>query len=210
MNLNDIKNLNPSEIPSAPLPMQLFILVLAAVVVLVIFFFVVVNGQWDSLKEAESQEQSLKETYIEKKKMAINKGELEKQLEEIKLSFGALLKQLPNKSEMESLLTEINQAGVGRGLQFELFRPGAEVNEGEMAVLPISIKLSGSYQELATFVSDVGQLSRIVTIGDISLTPLDKEATRLTMTATAKTYRALESDEKKETDVTSGGQEEKK
>jgi len=98
---------------------------------------------------------------------------------------------------MDALLTEINQAGIGRGLQFELFRPNGEVKTTEMAEVPIAIKLTGSYSDLAAFVSDVAQLSRIVTIGDISLTPgQGKDAARMTMEATAKTYRALEPEER--------------
>ena len=97
---------------------------------------------------------------------------------------------------MDALLTEINQAGIGRGLQFELFRPGGEVKSDQMAEMPIQIRLSGTYNELAAFATDVSQLSRIVTIGDISLTPTDAKGERLTMMATAKTYRALEAEEK--------------
>jgi type IV pilus assembly protein PilO len=112
------------------------------------------------------------------------------QLLEIQESFGALLKQLPNKSEMETLLTEINQAGVSSGLQFELFRPGAEVKTNEFAEMPIAIKISGNFHDLAAFVSNVAQLSRIVTINDIRLSPVAGGA--LTLEATVKTYRALD------------------
>ena len=192
MNLNEIRNLNPREIPSSPLPIQISILIFGAILILFLGYFLLFSGQWDELKTAEAEEISLKGQFKEKKALALNRVALEEQLKEIELSFGALLKQLPSKSEMDSLLAEINQAGVGRGLQFELFRPRAEVKGPEMAELPIDIKLSGSYQELATFVSDVGQLSRIVTIGDINLAPADKTSQRLSMQAVAKTYRALE------------------
>ena len=196
MNLNEIRNLNPKEIPSAPLAVQIVILAFGAILIILLAYVLLFSDQMDELDKAKNEEISLKEQYKEKKALALNRGALEEQLKEIELSFGALLKQLPSKSDMDSLLAEINQAGVGRGLQFELFRPGTEVKGSEMAELPIDIKLSGSYQELATFLSDVGQLSRIVTIGNISLLPADKTGQRLTMQAVAKTYRALEATER--------------
>lgn len=196
MNFNEIRNLNPKEIPSAPLPVQIVILVCGSIVILILAYLLLFSGQKEELEKAQAEEVTLKNQFIEKKGKALNRVALEEQLKEIELSFGALLKQLPSKSDMDTLLAEINQAGVGRGLQFELFRPGAEIKGPEMAELPINIKLSGSYQELATFVSDVGQLSRIVTIGNIALVPTDKSGQRLTMQAIAKTYRALEAEER--------------
>ncbi|XLM21313.1 type 4a pilus biogenesis protein PilO, partial [Chromobacterium piscinae] len=135
-----------------------------------------------------------KQTFIDKKRQAVNLDALEQQLKEIDASFGALLKQLPTKSDMDTLLTEINQAGIGRGLQFDLFKPGTEIRSTEMAEVPITIRLTGTYNDLAAFVNDVAQLSRIVTISDINLTPTN--GNRLTMDATARTYRALEPGER--------------
>ena len=197
MTLDEFRNLDPKDMPNWPLPAQIVVLTFMAGVFLFLGYFFVLSEQMDKLDAAHQQEEQLKKTFIDKKRQAINLEALQQQLKEIQLSFGALLKQLPTKADMDALLTEINQAGIGRGLQFELFRPNGEVKTAEMAEVPIAIKLSGSYSDLAAFVSDVAQLSRIVTIGDINLTPgQGKDATRMTMEATAKTYRALEPEER--------------
>jgi len=160
-------------------------------------YLAVFSSVQDEIEQARLQEEQLRQTFVDKKRQASNLVALENQLKQIEVSFGTLLKQLPTKSEMDSLLTEINQAGIGRGLQFELFRPAGEVKTDQMAELPIQIRLTGTYNELAAFVTDVSQLSRIVTISDISLTPVgDAKSSRLVMMATAKTYRALEAEEK--------------
>lgn len=197
MTLDEFRNLDPKDMPNWPLPAQVVVLLFMAGVFLFLGYFFVLSDQMDKLNTTHQQEEQLKQTFIDKKRQAINLEALQQQLKEIQLSFGALLKQLPTKSDMDALLTEINQAGIGRGLQFELFRPSAEVKTTEMAEVPIAIKLTGSYSDLAAFVSDVAQLSRIVTIGDIALTPgQGKEAARMSMEATAKTYRALEPEER--------------
>jgi len=116
------------------------------------------------------------------------------QLREIDSSFGALLKQLPNKSQMDALLVDINQAGLGRGLQFELFKPApAETKREFYAELPVTLKLTGSYHDMGQFASDIGQLSRIVTLNDIGLTAAKDGS--LTMDVTAKTFRYLDEEE---------------
>ncbi|BBF87117.1 type IV pilus biogenesis protein PilO [Aquitalea magnusonii] len=197
MTLDEFRNLDPKDMPNWPLPAQLVVLVFMAAVFLFLGYFFVLSDQMDKLDAAHKQEEQLKQTFIDKKRQAINLEALQQQLKEIQLSFGALLKQLPTRSDMDALLTEINQAGIGRGLQFELFRPNGEIKTAEMAEVPIAIRLTGNYNDLAAFVSDVAQLSRIVTIGDISLTPgQGKDAARMTMEATAKTYRALEPEER--------------
>jgi type IV pilus assembly protein PilO len=114
----------------------------------------------------------------------------QKQLDEIHRSFGALLKQLPNASEMESLLVDINQAGLGRGLQFELFRPGSEAFKDFYAELPITIKVMGSYHDLGAFTGDIAKLPRIVTLNDIDVSPVKDGG--LAMSAVAKTFRYLD------------------
>jgi type IV pilus assembly protein PilO len=114
-----------------------------------------------------------------------------KQLQDIEQSFGAMLKQLPNKAEMEALLTDINQAGLGRGLQFDLFRPAPQETLSEFyAELPITIRVTGSYHDIGSFASDVSQLSRIVTLNDIALST-EKDGS-IALDATAKTYRYLD------------------
>lgn len=196
MTLDELRNLDFKDMPNWPLQGQLAALFGMVVLILLAAYFLVFSTVQDEIEQARLQEEQLRQTYIDKKRQASNLAALENQLKQIEVSFGTLLKQLPSKSEMDALLTEINQAGIGRGLQFELFRPAAEVKTDQMAELPIQIRLTGTYNELAAFVTDVSQLSRIVTIGDISLTPTDPKGSRLVMMATAKTYRALEAEEK--------------
>jgi type IV pilus assembly protein PilO len=197
MTLDEFRNLDPKDMPNWPFPAQVFVAIFIAVAFLSLGYFFVLSDQLDKLHSTQQQEEQLKQTFVDKKRQAINLEALQQQLKEIQLSFGALLKQLPTKAEMDALLTEINQAGIGRGLQFDLFRPNGEVKTAEMAEVPIAIRLTGTYNDLAAFVSDVAQLSRIVTIGDIKLTPgQGKDAARMTMEATAKTYRSLEPEER--------------
>lgn len=153
------------------------------------------QGQWESLKTVRTEEEKLRETYLVKKRQAINLDIIKKQLIDTQQSFGALLKQLPSKSEMDALLTDINQAGLGRGLQFELFRPGAEVATGVFTEQPIMLKVSGSYDDLGKFSSDISQLPRIVTLNNITVGPAAGTGGMLVLEATAKTYRYLDEDE---------------
>ena len=136
----------------------------------------------------------LRKTFLTKKSEAINLPAYQKQLEDIEKQFGALLKQLPGKSEMDALLTDINQAGLGRGLQFELFKPaGSETRRDFYAELPITIRVTGNYHDIGAFASDISKLSRIVTLNDIGLTTSAKGG--LALDATAKTFRYLDEDE---------------
>ena len=128
-----------------------------------------------------------------KKAKAINFQLYAQQLREIEQSFGALLKQLPNKAEMDALLTDINQAGLGRGLQFELFKPAAQERMADFyAELPISIRITGNYHDMGAFASDVAQLPRIVTLNDVAV---NNDKGVLTMDAVAKTFRYLDEEE---------------
>ncbi len=151
------------------------------------------QGQWESLQVIKQEEAQLRDTFLFKKKEAINLDIIKKQLLETQQSFGALLKQLPSKSEMDALLTDINQAGLGRGLQFDLFRPGAEVATGVFTEQPITIRVTGNYDDLGKFSSDISQLPRIVTLNEVSISP--GAGTVLSMDAIAKTYRYLDEDE---------------
>jgi len=151
------------------------------------------QGEWENLQNVRQEEDKLRDTYLAKKREAINLDIIKKQLIDTQQSFGALLKQLPSKSEMDALLTDINQAGLGRGLQFDLFRPGPEATTGVFTEQPITIKVTGNYDDLGKFASDISQLPRIVTLNDISVTP--GTAGVLTMDATAKTFRYLDEDE---------------
>ncbi|MEO4028887.1 type 4a pilus biogenesis protein PilO [Chromobacterium vaccinii] len=196
MTLDELRALDPKDMPNWPLQAQMLMLFLLLLLVVGLGYFFVLGEQLDKLGQSRLQEATLKQTFIDKKRQAVNLDALEQQLKEIDASFGALLKQLPTKSDMDTLLTEINQAGIGRGLQFDLFKPGAETRTAEMAEVPITIRLTGSYNDLAAFVNDIAQLSRIVTIGEINLTPSSGKDNRLVMDATARTYRALEPGER--------------
>jgi type IV pilus assembly protein PilO len=191
MTLDELKNLDPKDAGNWPIPVQLSAMLLVLVLVVGAGYFYLWSPQLEELDVGVQQEEQLKQDFLDKKKRAINLDAYKQQLLEIQQSFGALLKQLPNKSEMETLLTEINQSGVGRGLLFELFKPGLEVKTAEFAEMPISIKVTGTYHDLAAFVSDVAQLSRIVTLSDIKLSA-PKDPSTLSMEATVKTYRALD------------------
>lgn len=192
MNLEELKNLNPKTPGAWPWSAKILSFVMMFVAVVIAGALLDWQEQWDSLNAAKAQEETLKETFLSKKRQAVNLDLIKKQLLETQESFGALLKQLPNKSEMDALLTDINQAGLGRGLQFELFRPGAESIQGSFAEQPISIKVTGSYDDLGKFSSDISMLPRIVTLNEISITP---NAGILTMDAIAKTFRYLDDEE---------------
>ncbi|MBU0622105.1 MAG: type 4a pilus biogenesis protein PilO [Gammaproteobacteria bacterium] len=191
--IEEIKNVDPKTPGSWPwlIKIAAFLVMFVAVVTTGALFDW--QGQWESLKSARQQEEKLRETYLTKKRSAINLDIIKKQLIDTQQSFGALLKQLPSKSEMDALLTDINQAGLGRGLQFELFRPGAESVTGVFAEQPITLKISGNYDDLGKFASDISQLPRIVTLNNISVVPSANSA--LIMDATAKTYRYLDEEE---------------
>lgn len=154
-------------------------------------FFADTQTQLEDLERGAQEETRLKTDYVDKKKQAVNLDLHRQQLREIDTQFGALLRQLPNKSQMDALLVDINQAGLGRGLQFELFKPASSEAQREFyAELPITIKVVGTYHDMGAFASDVGQLSRIVTLNDVSI-GTNKDGV-LTMDATARTFRYLD------------------
>ncbi len=196
--LEELKNIEPSKPGGWPWLVKLIAFATMFLVVVAAGAFLDWQDQYENLKRIRQEEGALKETYLGKKRQAINLDIIKKQLLDTQQSFGALLKQLPSKSEMDALLTDINQAGLGRGLQFELFRPGAEVATGVFTEQPIAIKVTGSYDDLGNFASDVSQLPRIVTLNDIRISPLTGTAVApggLTLEATAKTYRYLDEEE---------------
>jgi type IV pilus assembly protein PilO len=190
--LVDLKNLNPKTPGAWPWSAKIIAFVAMFVAVVAAGAFFLWQSEWDSLTKARAEEVQLKETFLNKKRQAINLDLIKKQLTETQESFGALLKQLPSKSEMDALLTDINQAGLGRGLQFELFRPGAEKMEVAFDELPITIKVTGNYDDIGRFASDISMLPRIVTLNNISITP---SGNGLSMDAIAKTFRYLDESE---------------
>jgi len=151
------------------------------------------SGQKEQLEQLQSEEIKLKEEYRSKLQQAINLDELRKQREQVSQFVLTLEKQLPSKSEMDALLSDINQAGVGRGLDFELFRPGQTNVREYYAELPIAVKLVGKYHDLGAFASDIANLPRIVTLNNLNVTT--GRTGNLTLDATAKTYRYLDPEE---------------
>jgi len=191
--VEDFKSLDPKDVGSWPAIPRGAVLVAVLAAVLVAGWWFVWKGQMEDLEQKQQQEAKLKEEFLTKKKQAVNLEEHRKQLAEIDRSFGSLLKQLPNKSEMEALLIEINQAGLGRGLQFELFKPGTELMKDFYAELPITVKLIGSYHDLGAFAGDVAKLSRIVILTNVAVDGAKDQT--LKMEAIANTYRYLDEEE---------------
>jgi type IV pilus assembly protein PilO len=194
--LDDFRNLNPKDVGSWPvLPRAAALVGLFAVIIVAGWWFLWVD-ELDLLEARQKDEEKLKAEFVDKKKQAVSLDLYIQQLNEMDRSFGALLKQLPNKSEVESLLVEINQSGMGRGLQFDLFKPGQEVAKDFYAELPISVRLTGNYHDFGAFAGDIGRLSRIVTLNNIYITtnPQAKDGS-LAMDAVTKTFRYLDEEE---------------
>ena len=193
MTLDDFRRLNFREIGKWPLAPKIIVLALVVLFIVALGAFFDWKDQWDVLQAAQDQEVKLKDQFKEKKAKAINYDLYVQQLAEVEQSFGALVKQLPNRSEIDALLTDINQAGLGRGLQFDLFRPAPQEKMADFyAELPISIKITGNYHDIGAFASDVAALPRIVTLNDLAIA--NNKGT-LTMDAVAKTFRYLDEEE---------------
>jgi len=193
MSLDDFRRLNFREIGNWPLLPKLLALVAVFVAILIGGTLLDWKDQYDTLDRAKTEEVTLREQYTSKKAKAINFQLYVEQLHEIEQSFGALLKQLPNKAEVDALLTDINQAGLGRGLQFELFKPAASEQPADFyAGLPISSRITRNLHDMGAYASDVAQLPRIETLNNVAVFN-DKGV--LTMEAVAKTFRYLDEEE---------------
>jgi type IV pilus assembly protein PilO len=191
---DDFRNLNPNDPGAWPLAPRVALLVGILVLAMAAGWWFLWSDQLAELEQREQEEVSLKQQYLEKKKQAVNLDLYREQLAEIDRSFGALLKQLPNKSEIDALLIEVNQAGLGRGLQFDLFRPGGEQIKDFYAELPVAVKINGAYHDIGAFAADIAKLPRIVTLNNISIAP-SKDAGVLSLDATTKTFRYLDEEE---------------
>lgn len=192
--LLELRQLDINQAGNWPVAFKIAALAILFIAIIVAGHFLVWQEQIETLENIQALEETLKNTYLAKKRSAVNLPALRLQLKEIEQSLSALLKQLPNKSEMEALLVDINQAGLGRGLQFELFKPAAkETIHAFYAELPVSIRVTGGYHDIGAFASDVAQLSRIVTLNDISVTPGTDG--KLVLDAVAKTFRYLDEEE---------------
>ena len=198
MNFNaiaeDFRRLNWQDPGTWPLIPKVVVLLAILIAVPVAGYFLDWQGQVEQIEAGRAEEQKLKESYVAKKRQAVNLDLHKQQLREIDTQFGALLRQLPNKSQMDALLVDINQAGLGRGLQFDLFKPAAqEIQKEFYAELPIEVKVVGNYHDMGAFAADVGALPRIVTLNDVRINA-QKDGT-LVMEATARTFRYLDDEE---------------
>ncbi|MDZ7891269.1 MAG: type 4a pilus biogenesis protein PilO [Rhodoferax sp.] len=186
----DLDPKDPSLWPSIP---RYLLLVAAASFVVGLLWFAWLSGSQETLQAEQDKEIVLREDYKKKLTKAVNLDVLRKQREQVQQYVTQLEKQLPSKAEMDALLSDINQAGLGRSLQFELFRPGQIAVKEYYAELPITIKVTGKYHDIGSFASDIANLSRIVTLNNLSLSPRPDGS--LTLDATAKTFRYLDPDE---------------
>ena len=190
MTLDDLKNIDINNLGSWPVPIKIGGILIVCAIVLFAGFWFLIQGELEQYSEAQLKEEGLRETYMNKKALAINLPAYKEQMEEMEQTFGSLLRQLPNTTEVPDLLVDITQAGLGRGLEFTLFRPEKELPKDFYAEMPISVEVRGTYHELAQFVSDVAALPRIVTFGDIAISA--SKDNKLAMSAKAKTYRYME------------------
>jgi len=194
--LSQFRGLNPNEPGQWPLLPKLASCAAAAAGVLVAGWFLLLSSATDELQSQRDREPTLKADYRSKLGQAVNLSELRKQKLQVEEYVTQLEKQLPGKADMDALLSDINQAGIGRGLQFELFRPGQVEVKDYYAELPIAIRVSGRFHDIGSFAADVANLSRIVTLQNLNITQLAKDANgSLAMEATARTYRYLDAEE---------------
>ena len=189
----DFKGLDPQDPGMWPTAPRIVVAVLLLVLTVAGFWWFDWQDQVKTLAARKAEEVQLRESWVTKKRQAVNLEEHRRQLAEIDRQFGALLKQLPNRAEMDSLLSDINQAGLGRGLQFELFQPGTDVIKEFYAEMPIDVRVTGVYHDLGEFVADLASMPRMVTLNDVGI-EADKDG-RLKLQAKAVTYRYLDEEE---------------
>lgn len=195
MKLSDLQTLDFQDTGNWPMPVKGLAVGLVFVAVLAAGYWFDTSDQWDILQAERAKEVELKQTFELKQSKAANLDAYRQQLMEMKQSFGALLRQLPSKAEVADLLVDISQTGLASGLEFELFKPEAELHKDFYAELPITIKVTGDYHKFGNFVSGVAALPRIVTLHDATISHASDKDARLVMAITAKTYRYTEDDE---------------
>jgi len=191
--LDQFRNLDPNDPGSWPLLPRAAVCLLLMVSIVVALWFVWLTGSADELAQEQKKEVTLRADYTKKLAQAVNLDALKKQREQVQQYVLQLEKQLPSKAEMDALLSDINQAGLGRSLNFELFRPGQVSVKEYYAELPIALRVSGRFHDIGAFAADVANLSRIVTLNNVTLLPAKDGV--LTMDATAKTFRYLDAEE---------------
>jgi type IV pilus assembly protein PilO len=187
------RNLDPNDPSGWPALPRYALFILVTSLLVVVLWFLWLSTSQEELEAEQAKEVTLREEYKNKLGKAVNLDALKKQREQVQQYVTQLEKQLPSKAEMDALLSDINQAGLGRSLQFDLFRPGQVAVKNYYAELPIAVRVTGRYHDIGSFVSDIANLSRIVTLNNLMILP-GKDGV-LTMDTTAKTFRYLDSDE---------------
>jgi type IV pilus assembly protein PilO len=190
---SQFQNLDPRDPAAWPSIPRYGLFVLTALLVVAVLWFTWLSGSQDTLEQEQAREMKLRDDYKVKLGKAVNLDVLKKQREQVQQYVTQLEKQLPSKAEMDALLSDINQSGLGRSLQFDVFRPGQVAVKEYYAELPISLKVTGRYHDLGAFASDIANLSRIVTLNNLSISPRPDGS--LTLESTAKTFRYLDADE---------------
>jgi type IV pilus assembly protein PilO len=193
--VDQFRNLNTRDVSTWPIVPRIATVLAIVIVVMVAGYYLYWSDKLEELQQGQEEEVKLKEQFRDKQQQAVNLEPLKKQKELAQQYVARLEKQLPSRSEMDALLSDINQAGIGRGLQFELFRPGSVTVRDYYAELPINVRLNGTYHDIASFTSDIASLPRIVTLNNISITMPANASTPLTLEAIAKTFRYLDQDE---------------
>jgi len=201
MNLDELRNIDLRRVGNLSLGAKASLLAVTFALIAGGGWWFVWSDQLDQIDQEKHQEMGLRDTWRDKKRMAVNLDAWKRRLVEIQQSFGTLLRQLPNKSEMDALLNDINQAGLGRSLQFDLFKPAGSENLSDFyAELPVTLRVSGHYHELGAFASDLSHLPRIVLLQDMNISVVSAPSPKdhsgkdavLQMEATARTYRYLD------------------
>jgi type IV pilus assembly protein PilO len=187
------RGLNPNDPASWPIVPKAALCAAVAAAIVVALWFIWLTNSADELASEQAKEETLRADYKKKVAQAVNLDALRKQREQVVVYVNQLEKQLPSKAEMDALLSDINQAGLGRSLAFEHFKPGQVSVKEYYAELPISIKVSGRYHDMGSFAADIAHLSRIVTLNNLDIRPAGSSS--LVMEATAKTFRYLDQDE---------------
>ena len=201
MNLDlDLNNLDFNNIGSWPVAARAVVVALLCGVLLFLGYYLDISDQLLTLEQAEAKEVTLKAEFEKKQAKAANLAAYKEQMQEMEHTFGTLLQQLPGKTEVAEVLVDVSHVGIQTGLEFELFKPAAEIPKEFYAELPIQLRVIGTAHEFGNFVSGIAALPRIVTLHDLTITHKtknkDDKSGQLTMSATAKTYRYLDEDEK--------------
>lgn len=191
--ISQFRGLNPNDPSTWPALPRYALCLLLAIAVIAALWFLWLQGSDEELKAAQAKEVTFREDYKKKLVQAVNLDTLKKQREQVQQYVTQLEKQLPSKAEIDALLSDVNQAGLGRSLQFESFRPGTVAVKEYYAELPIALKITGKYHDIGSFAADIANLSRIVTLNNLSITPIKDGG--LSLESTARTYRYLDPEE---------------